>query len=75
MMLISTPPLTLKETKIYLWRLGFVPVHVTDPTAENQRKDEAQALNDPNTDANAYYNAHVAFQCVEQFSDTPLQQS
>jgi hypothetical protein len=70
--LITIPASNKKETKIQPCWLGFVPIHVTNSTAQYQGKDETKTLYDADTDADTDYNAHVVLQRVNQFTDATL---
>ena len=65
-------PLIKKERKIQPCWLGFVPIHVTNSTAEYQREEETQTLYDADTNANTNYDAPTVLQHVDQFSETTL---
>lgn len=71
-MLISTPALNLEKNKIQLQCLGFVPIHVTNSTAQDEGEDKAQKLYDSNSNANANHDAHVALQRVNKFINAAL---
>lgn len=60
--------------KIQLQCLGFVPIHVTNSTAEDEGEDKAQTLYDGKGNANTNNDAQVAFQQVNQFINAALKQ-
>jgi hypothetical protein len=74
MMQISIPALNLEKIKIQLQCLGFVPIHVTNSTAEDEGEDKAQTLYDGDGNANTNHDAHVVLQCVNQFINAALKE-